>query len=127
MGKLDSEMLHSLPKAMSQWSELDAKASGGLCVFPMLSAGPWLRCDVTVYTYSVSIRRAGAFPESQGTESLSTLLTAGGGRARGRGVSDAFRNVISSSLIIPGNTHQTDDFCPCYRYPRPAVPFDWEL
>lgn len=84
MGNLDSEMLHSLPKAMSQWSEPDAKASGSLCVFPMLSAGPWLWPDVTVYTHSMSIRKAGAFPESQGTESLSTRLTAGGGRARGQ-------------------------------------------
>lgn len=77
-------MLHSLPKATSQWSELDAKASRSMCLFPMLSAGPWLWPDVTVYTYSMSIRRAGAFPEYQGTESLSTLLTTGGGRAWGQ-------------------------------------------
>ena len=83
MGNLDSEMLHSLPKATSQWSELDAKAGRSMCVFLMLSAGPWLWPNVTVYTYSVSIRRAGAFPECQGTESLSMLLTSGGGRAWG--------------------------------------------
>lgn len=35
-------------------------------------------------------------------------------------MSVVFRNVISSSLIIQGNTHQTDDFSPCYQYPRPA-------
>ena len=104
------------------------KPLGACAYFPCcLQASGSGVMSFTVYTYSVSIRRAGAFPESQGTESLSTLLTAGGGRARGWGVSDAFRNVISSSLIILGNTHQTDDFCPCYRYPRPAVPFDWEL
>lgn len=40
-------------------------------------------------------------------------------------ISDALRNVISSSLIIQGNTQQSDDFFPCYQYPLPAAPLHW--
>lgn len=39
--------------------------------------------------------------------------------------SDALRNVTSGSLIIQGNTQQSDDFFLCYEYPLPAVPLDW--
>lgn len=41
-------------------------------------------------------------------------------------ISEALRNVISSSLIIQGNTQQSDDFFPCYQYPLPAAPLHWE-